>query len=322
MNKFLSLFLIGFLSAIAGISKANAVDTSLESDGVVLSLLETVEAPADAIRLRDLLASTTVSSFGDIQIAIAPALGKETIVRRSDLDARLRQIHPRGTWTWIGAEQCVVTRPAVEVTENDIVALIEDSLRNFSKKDGEVKVVRLLGYSPFIVPKNGSLTQVELVSPNGNSRFGGAMLNVDYQGRSFVRRNMRFEWEWKKPVWVSQQPVSAGRSSPASFALENRDVLSLPGEPLDQYSMPQELGLTRSLARGEVLMKAHLKSPIAVTSGSDVVANIRAGALLVSMKAIALENGVIGQNIKIQNPTSHKELVGRIVQDRVVEVTP
>jgi flagella basal body P-ring formation protein FlgA len=38
------------------------------------------------------------------------------------------------------------------------------------------------------------------------------------------------------------------------------------------------------------------------------------------MKAIALENGTIGQTIRIQNPTSGKELYGKVIHENSVEV--
>jgi flagella basal body P-ring formation protein FlgA len=323
MKRSSSLFLFAVLIFLASSFRtAFTLDLSLDTDGVVLNLLDKAEANADSLRLRDILASETVSSYGDIPLGLAPSLGRESVIRRSDLDARLHQILPHGVWSWVGAEQCVISRPSAEVTEAEIIDLVEESLRDFTKKEGSVRVLRIFGFSSLSIPKNGALTQVELVSPNGTSRFGGAMVNIDYQGKSILRRNLRFEWEWKKPVWVSQNSLSAGKISSASFSVETRDVLSVPGEPLSVDTMPDDLALVHSLAKGEILLRHNIKTMLAVTSGSDVVANIHSGTLLVSMKAVALENGVIGQNIKIQNPTSRKELVGRIVEDHTVEITP
>jgi len=287
-----------------------------------LILREAVEVGADNLTLNDLVDSSTETDFGRIQVGTAPALGKSLTIQRSDLETLLRRLQPKGCSVWAGAQQCVVSRPASEVTEIQLSGLIEDALRRFSSKEGEVRLLRVLNYSAILIPRQGAIVEVELISPNTGSQYGMAMINVEYQDRSFLRRNIRFEWEWKRPVWIAQRNLTSGRIQTGVFISQPHNVLALSGEAFPMESPPTNLILIRPLSKGGILLNSNVQTPIAVARGSAVTASIHAGSLLVSMKAIALENGSIGQTIRLQNPESRMELMGVVTHENSVEVMP
>jgi flagella basal body P-ring formation protein FlgA len=324
MNYSPGMFVCAVACALAAPSLfgGDSAESRSHDSEIVLTLLDQVEVSGDSIRLRDLVAGGSASPSLDVPMGLAPALGRELVFTRADLDLRIRQAHSKRKWSWVGATECVIIRPAVEITEVDIMQSIESKLREFTAKEGQIRVIKLLGFGSLTVPKNNALTEVELVSPNTASRFGAASVSIQVDGRPTVRRNLRFEWEWRKPVWVAQAAVKSGRIPLEYFVPEDRDVLTLHGEPLGLDVDLKELALTRPLARGDVLLSTTVKTPFAITSGSNVIANVRSGSLLVSMKAVALENGIVGQSIRVQNPISRKEIIGRITAERTVEVTP
>ncbi len=309
------------LAFLFAASTVGAADTS----PIALVLKPYTEVSANTLLLKDVIENLDVAGAAfstDLVLGIAPALGRESAIRRSDVDAILKRTYSRVTWEWSGPDQCLVTRPANEVTEAQVIPMLEEALRKFVSGEGEVHVLQLVNYSPLLIPRQNSFTEIELVSPNTNTRFGQGSLNVENDSRPFIRRNFRFEWEWKRPVWVARSNLPAGPLQPDSFSMEVRNVLSISGEPYFGGSLPTDLVLDHALTRGDTLVRSNIKSAIAVTRGSSVSACIHSGALLVSMRGVAMESGSVGQTIRVQNPNSGKELYGKITHENTVEIIP
>lgn len=210
-----------------------------------------------------------------------------------------------------------------ELTEVQVVGLLEQALRVFTSKEGELRVVRVLGFSPIPLSRGDAITEVLLISPSNSSRFGTAMLSAkDPEERLLLRRSIRFEWEWKRPVWVAAEAQPSGPVQSEAFVSETRDVLNMAGEPVLTSPLPSSLVLIRPVGKGDPLVQTNIKPAIAVTKGAAVSAEFRSGALLVTMRAVALENGSVGQTIRVMNPSSRKELYGKVTHENVVEVTP
>jgi flagella basal body P-ring formation protein FlgA len=310
---------------VVGLSFATTGAIALEpapSLKATLKLAEMASVQNDTILLSDVVAVPVDAELAGVAIGPAPTIGKSLVLQRKDIDSYLHKLQPQFPYTWEGAQKCTISFPATELTEKQVADLIETALWNFANKEGEVRVIKVLNYSTTLIPKSQSITNVELVSPNARSAFGSVSLNVEHQGRPFARRTIRFEWDWKKPVWIATDSQLAGRIQDTDFALENRSVLTLQSEAVPSKILPKELLLLRPIVKGEPLLVSNIKTPIAVARGSAVTAKIQAGALMVSMKAVALENGIIGQTIHLQNPTSRKELLGRVIQENAVEVIP
>jgi flagella basal body P-ring formation protein FlgA len=325
MNIFLALsglpLWIGLLLAEPIPTVADSKEKPKE-ERTMLILSETAQVQSDQVLLRHVLAGPVDAALGNVALGASPSLSKERTLRRSDIDVALQRAFPEARWAWSGAEQCTLSRPASELSENDLQSLIKAALTRFTQGDGEIQIVKIIGYSSILVPKENVTTNVELVSPNINSRFGTVSLNVDFENRCLARRDVRFEWEWKRPVWVAQESQKAGNLQPEDFVLESRSILNLPSEPLPSSELPRDLLLIRPVPKGEPLLVSNVKIPIAVARGSAVTASVRSGTMLVSINAIALENGSIGQTIRLQNPSSRKELIGKVVQPNNVEVIP
>jgi flagella basal body P-ring formation protein FlgA len=210
-----------------------------------------------------------------------------------------------------------------QLSEGEMIELVERSLRDFTNKEGEPHVLRLMNFTPIAIPQKDAIPELTLVSPNAGARFGAAILSFkDSEQRLLLRRNLRFEWEWKRAVWVATTNQPAGPAETTIFASEIRDIFSLGSEPVLTNPLPSNLVLIRPVAKGEPLLQSNIKPAIAVTRGAAVSAEFRSGSLLVTMRAVALENGSLGQTIRVMNPTSRKEIYGKVTHENVVEVVP
>lgn len=213
--------------------------------------------------------------------------------------------------------------PAAKLTEVQVIGLLEQALRVFTNKEGEVCVLQVLNFSPIPLPRNDATVEVILISPNSSSRFGSALLSAkDPEERLLLRRNLRFEWQWKRPIWVARENQPGGAVQRDAFVKETRNVLEMPAEPILTDDLPSSAVLIRPVAKGDPLLQSNIKPAIVVTQGTAVSAEFRSGALRITMRAIALENGSIGQTVRVKNPSSEKELYGKVTHENVVEVIP
>lgn len=82
------------------------------------------------------------------------------------------------------------------------------------------------------------------------------------------------------------------------------------------------LGLAprRAQRAGQALRRVEFAAPIAVRKGGYVTMMLRHGALLLTTQGRALEQGAVGDMVRVQNMDSNQTLGGEIVAPGVVEV--
>lgn len=301
-----------------GILSPLSAQTPAATAPLQLKLRARAEVLNSTIQLNDLVECSENSSLESLSLGASPDHGKELSIRRSDLEPFL--LRKNISWNWSGADKCIVYRPGVEVKEESVKNLIQTALKKFTTEEGEVQVIKLNSFTPFFIPTDETTARVELINPNQNTRFGNASYEVNHHGKAFLRRNVSFEWEWKRPVWIAQETQTPGLIRLENFQLENRNVLTLTSEAAPSSELSKDLILIRGVAKGEPLFLNNLKTPLAVTRGSPITALVQSGPLVITMKALALENGSIGQAIRIQNIQTKKEIIGKVIQEGTVEI--
>jgi flagella basal body P-ring formation protein FlgA len=76
----------------------------------------------------------------------------------------------------------------------------------------------------------------------------------------------------------------------------------------------------RNLPRGRVLSPKQLKAPDAIARGSEVSIVASIHGIQARMKGLALDNGALGERIRVKNLSSNKELEARITSAGTVQV--
>jgi flagella basal body P-ring formation protein FlgA len=76
----------------------------------------------------------------------------------------------------------------------------------------------------------------------------------------------------------------------------------------------------RALAPGDMVLHHDVNLPPAVRSGEPVQLRLAAGLLVVTMEAVATQDGEVGQDIRVVNPSSGRALRATVVGRRTVEV--
>jgi flagella basal body P-ring formation protein FlgA len=123
-----------------------------------------------------------------------------------------------------------------------------------------------------------------------------------------------------RDAWIAREPLVSGESlDPTRFELRRIDSFRV-REAVPAGTPTADLILVRSVQAGNMLNWADLGHRPLVRKGDviDVMATL--GLLHVSMKAIALQNGGLGDVVTVRNPESLKTVPALVVGESRVEV--
>lgn len=123
-----------------------------------------------------------------------------------------------------------------------------------------------------------------------------------------------------RDAWVARQPIASGSTFDASLLEVRRvDLLrergALPAAVGDRsYAMARSVGAGRLLTWHDVARR-----PL-VRKGNLVEVSAVEGQLLITMKALAMENGAQGDTVTVRNPESRKDFAAMVVDENRVQV--
>ncbi|MFT7218556.1 MAG: flagella basal body P-ring formation protein FlgA [Candidatus Azotimanducaceae bacterium] len=127
--------------------------------------------------------------------------------------------------------------------------------------------------------------------------------------------------ESEVPVLVLARSVRRGETlSRSNIRLERRTFIKTASPQIRQVSAALGLQATRSLPGGSVLTDAMLTLPSLVYRGDQVGLRIKMGLLTVHASAEALEDGVLGERIWLQNTQTRRKVEGTVQKDGTVTV--
>jgi flagella basal body P-ring formation protein FlgA len=120
---------------------------------------------------------------------------------------------------------------------------------------------------------------------------------------------------------VASRPLAKG----ATVTANDVQLMKVNGTALGRDSI-ENLGdivgrnLTKDIGQGEMFKASTVVVPAVVTAGSRVTVVFRQNRLEVTASGIALENGGMGQDIRVRNESSKKVIVGKVSDPGLVTV--
>lgn len=122
-------------------------------------------------------------------------------------------------------------------------------------------------------------------------------------------------------VAVSARNLHRGETvAPGDFVFKRTNTSNIAQSYLDTPEQLLGKELRRALRSGSVIKKQDLKEPTMISKGETVVIIARAGALEVKSEATALSNGLLGQQIKVQNQKSKRIVDARVTGRGTAEI--
>ncbi|MCP4126171.1 MAG: flagellar basal body P-ring formation protein FlgA [Gammaproteobacteria bacterium] len=162
---------------------------------------------------------------------------------------------------------------------------------------------------------------LESYTPQGRRRMGKITVGI--------RCNGTHPWSMFVPVTVKvmTQVVVARDSLPrgavigeGDIGLEQRDISRLHRGYLEKKTAVLGKKLRQRIRQHQVITPSQLDSPHAIKRNNRVTILASSKALKIRVTGKALQNGSLGELIRVRNESSKKELDARIIAPGIVEV--
>jgi flagella basal body P-ring formation protein FlgA len=128
---------------------------------------------------------------------------------------------------------------------------------------------------------------------------------------------------WRE-AWVAKSALKRGQLvADADLARERRDVLTV-RDTLAGFadgSAMAGLEMAEPLQVGTPLLARSVKVRPVIRRGQFAEARVQDGALQVTLKVEALEDGAPGQTIRARNPLSRRDLTGKVLNEQTILVS-
>lgn len=224
-----------------------------------------------------------------------------------------------------GEPSSASSAPAVaqrRLDEAELLALLTDTLqREQVRERGQLELRLTRPWAAISVP-DGPLTLKVLELPT-------AGVTPSFIVRFELRAGDKALGTWQtavqarvwREVWVAREALKRGEPfDPARVALERRDVLLLRETLAELDSGQPELQMADSVPAGAPLLARALTPRPVIRRGQTPEAVVTDGALRITMRVEAVEDGAPGQVVRVRNPVTRRELLGRVVDAHTVQV--
>lgn len=145
--------------------------------------------------------------------------------------------------------------------------------------------------------------------------------SLDVAGKKIGIWQMHVKAQMIEPVWVSTRRLERGESiNPAVAALKEVDVLNANKEVLTANDKLDYYEVAHSVAADQVISRADITPRHIVRRGKVVDVVVNDGGINISMKAMALADGGVGETIGVRNMDSKKDFQAQVVGSNTVQV--
>ncbi|GIX17122.1 MAG: hypothetical protein KatS3mg119_1308 [Rhodothalassiaceae bacterium] len=315
---------VGFLTRLAGLVAAaavfgGAVAAQAAAERPALAPRPVAEVADRVVRLADVVHAAPAAAAG-IVVADAPAPGQEMTL---PLSAVAKAAARAGlTVADAGPAQAIrVRRAGRPVAREALEGRIADLL---ARALGEERLaVTLAGMREIVLPADAAPAALAL-----------SLVEVDRRSRRFVARA-----QWPDGFGGSRETELAGRYEPLApipvlvRAVARGEVVRADDVTIDWLpagrisrgllvSMDEVAGreATRSLRPGTPLRRGDLRRPVLVEKGAPVTMRLATGAMILTARGRAMEDGARGDIVRVLNPSSRRIVEGRVVGAGLVAV--
>lgn len=256
-----------------------------------------------------------------IRLGHTPAPGRSYVINRELILARLQaaSVLAATDITWNIPAQLTVTASSQAVSGKQMLEQAEQYLK--ATVNGDV-TINAIGEPLDILVPPGTVTY-KIMLPYGIRYNTPTNISVGVQvdDKVITQAIVRFEIKKYLQVAVAAKSLSAGEVITAdNIAFERRDIGRLLPGYFTELAKIEGLMVKRPMAPGSVLTENMLKKAVIITRGKPVTILAQIGNIQVMVAGTAMQNGSEGQFIQVQNTSSKKVIIGRVIDDTTVRI--
>jgi flagella basal body P-ring formation protein FlgA len=126
---------------------------------------------------------------------------------------------------------------------------------------------------------------------------------------------------WRE-VWVASSQLERGAVvSTDMFARERRDLLVVREPVAEINGNDDSLELAEAVPAGVPLLARMLKPRTVIHRGQRADALVQDGAMSIKTKVEVLEDGAPGQTVRARNSFTHRDLTGKVLDDKTILIS-
>ena len=271
------------------------------------------------VRLSDLWDGLDAGT--DRALGPAPAPGARFTVESAQLVAIARQFgiewHPASA-----SDQAVVTREGRPMTREAVLALLRPAL--LAAGAPQTIEVELPGFVAPVLPADDA-TRPEIAQLDYDAATGRftALLSAAIEGAEPLRARVAGTAVAMIDMLVLARRVPPGTLlDPADLATAHVRLASTHVAVVELPEQARGMALRRPVVPGQPIPLADLVRPPAITRGALITMQLDGGGISLSAQAQAMDDGAIGERIRVLNPTSRAVLAAMIDAPGHVHVLP
>lgn len=208
--------------------------------------------------------------------------------------------------------------PTFNYTQDNLVADLAQQLSERYRVTGELQVDLLRSWSPPRSTEPLSLVVLDAPSVLASTLLVHFRLQAGTQ--SVAETSILVRVQLMREVWCARNPAEHGSTFDPSQCDTRRVDTLRERDTVATTETTSEMSLARTVPAGRVLTWHDLARRPLVRKGQVIEVNAVAGALTVSMKGLAMENGTAGETVRVRNMESKKEFSALVVADSRAEV--
>ncbi len=300
-----------------------ALSSVRATESPALQLQAEAKVDGTGIYLDQLLTPSLHATLPIIRLAPAPPLGQTISLSRQQIIDLAKNAAPGLDLTnWSGPELVKIGRRVRQLCEADVTEMLKTALqRDYVGARGTLEIHFTRPWTPVSVPDEALSMQLTDLPP------AGVLPNLVAGFELWCGKERLGTWQapLQARVWreipVAHAPIMRGQLlSQAEITLERRDVLSQ-HETCIQFPVTDNLlEASGSIQPGMPVFNRLTHARPVMRRGQMVAAVFQDGTMTISLKVEALEDGTLGQTVRVRNPKTNRELYGKIQTEELISI--
>jgi flagella basal body P-ring formation protein FlgA len=260
-----------------------------------------------------------------LRLCDSPAYGKSVLLKRGEIAEFARQAGLEQALTnWAGPEVVRVSRLVRPLAEKEVLQLLTASLQqHYVKELGELELRLSRPWLTINVPDEPFTIEIQDlptigVTPSFIARFEIQTSHGERIGSWQASLQAKV---WRE-VWVTRSLVKRGQPVQGADLVRDRRDMLLCREPLAELAADESsFEFVEPIQAGTPVLARLIRPHAIVHRGQSLAAMVQDGTLSITLKVEALEDGALGQSIRVRNPLSRRDLHAKVVDEQNVLVS-
>lgn len=300
---------------------------SVKAQGIVIAVAEESAVAGPAFTLGDIANisgddSGRIAGLKAIRLGYSPLPGQSTILTRELLGLRLSACkHDFSGITWQVPLQFRIISLSQLVDKQTIIDQAEQYLkRRLANSDVTITLADLA--HDVYVPAGDLTFTVELPYGIKLNAPSYVYIGIVVAEQPYATAKLKFNIKKYEQVVVANRLISSGSLVTAdSVTFERQDVGRMPPGYITDLNKILGLVAKRQIAPGATMTDSMVEKPVLIKRGQNVRIVAIIGGIEVIAPGVVMQNGSMGQLVRVQNVSSKKIISGYIIDETTVKVT-